>query len=168
VASAVLLIGGLTAVALIRRLVAGRPDGATSASLAWAARVRWDDPIAIAVSGILLLLGFSLLLIAVLPGRRDLLKVEPGRSGATAGGAVEVVVPRRTVRGLLTSRVGEIDGVDSVDVEVDERQVAVRAGTAIRSAQEVHDAVTDTVRLAVADLALRPEPRVRTGVRQHD
>ncbi|MFH8486986.1 DUF6286 domain-containing Asp23/Gls24 family envelope stress response protein [Streptomyces longisporoflavus] len=104
-------------------------------------------------------LGVWLLVLAVTPGRRGRLPMEPPLPGMRA------VLERRAVAVLLRDAVTDVPGVSRVTVRVGRRRARVRARLAFGEPDRARRAVREAAGAATAGLGLAAPPRLRVRLR---
>ncbi|RNL85741.1 DUF6286 domain-containing protein [Halostreptopolyspora alba] len=120
-------------------------------AVALASDTRWNSPATLVVSTALVLLGLVLLAVALVPGRGGHLPLWTGDPALSVG------LSTAGMRAALAAAAREVDGVERARVRVGRRSVRVRVSSQLRTADGMREAVTDAVRVRIADLApLRP------------
>lgn len=123
---------------------------------------RFDDPVALAVATLVLVLGITVIVVALKPGfSRVIALASPDRQ--TVIGITRAALCRR-----LAAAAGGVDGIARARARVGRRQVRVRAVSSLHDTSGLAAQVCDTVTDRLRELApLRPL-RVRCTVRRRD
>ncbi|MEU0126445.1 DUF6286 domain-containing Asp23/Gls24 family envelope stress response protein [Streptomyces sp. NPDC006289] len=151
---------GALAFDVIRVHLAHRPPAAwRSGVLDWLSTHGPGDTPVVLGGAAAALLGLSLIVLAVTPGRRRLLTLSP------AGDGPGCAVDRSAVGALVRDAVADVPGIGHVSVRVGRRRVAVRAGLAFGDRAAAREQVVSAAGSAVAGCALRNAPRVRVRVK---
>lgn len=158
VALVLLVVAVLTVWTSVQRLAVGTWPSWWSA-LAPVQGASWGTPTVIAVAAGACLIGLVLLLAAILPGAPSAVPL----SGSDD--RHELVVTRSGLARLVTGSASRVSGLDGVSTSVGGRQVSVRVTTPSAQTADVQQRVADDVRSRIADLGLRPEPRVTVTAR---
>lgn len=138
----------------------GRPpglvdDGAARDELA---RRQWDDPMVILGWVSLLVLGASLLSVALAAGRQRSIAMDSGTEGASLS------VRRRSLERYLAGVATAQPGVHRAKVSVTRGRIRVQADTTRLDEQDVHARVQQAVSARVRSLSLQPDRNVSVSL----
>jgi uncharacterized protein DUF6286 len=121
---------------------------------------RWDDPLALAVSGVVAAVGLLLLLIAVLPGRSPVVPLAVAAPDLVAG------ITPRALRRDAAAAAREVAGVTRASATLHGRRLRVRADTLLRDPGDLAERVRQAVTARLDLLAPVRPVRVRASVRR--
>jgi len=156
---AALAAAGIIAGLLDRRIAILHVDAIAS----WLSRTSWDDPAALAIGGVLAVLGLVLILIALVPGRPRVVGLSTGRPDVLMG------ITRRGLRCVAATAAGDVDGVERARAKARGRRVRVKVSTPLRDRADA-SAVGERTRAAVAEaldqLDLTRPAKVKVRVRR--
>lgn len=164
VAVVLLVIGVLTAVAAISRLVDGRWPAQVTSTAPTVAALTWGSAAVLSVGAVLVLIGLPLLVAGIKLGG---FKAAPlaARGTSEAVSDTEFVISSRSLARLAAARADQVDGVNKVSASASGGRIHLSITTtseqtaAIR--QQVHDGVTERL----STTGVRPVPRVSATVR---
>ncbi|WP_260334184.1 DUF6286 domain-containing Asp23/Gls24 family envelope stress response protein [Streptomyces beigongshangae] len=151
---------GALAVDMLLVHAARRPAAAwRTGTLDWLSRHGPGDATVMASAGAVAVLGVLMIVLALVPGHRELLTV------TAPGVRLRAALDRTAVAALVADAVGGTRGIGPVRVRVRRRRVTVRAGLAFGDRELVLDEVRRAAHRALEDCRLRRLPRLRVRVR---
>lgn len=123
---------------------------------------QWNDPLAVVVAVVAVLLGLLLLVLALTPGRvraRPLASPRPGVVAAVAPGDLE----------RLAARAAEtVDGVDHASAGAGNGRISVKVDSPLHDPGNLDGQVQQVVSERVDQLGLLDEPQIRVNVRHRE
>ncbi|MBB2913866.1 hypothetical protein FHS43_005175 [Streptosporangium becharense] len=128
--------------------------------LARASSTPWDSPWVTAGAGLVTLLGLTLVLLALLPGRPRLIPVRTGDRDLVIG------VHRRGFAHTLAHAAEQVQGVGRARVRVRGRTARVEADSLVRDTTGLEEAVRQAVTARIAALCPVDDYRVRVRLRE--
>jgi len=124
--------------------------------------VHWDDTGTLIVASAVALVGFLLILIAVIPGRARAIPLASGDDSLVIG------VPRRSLRRSLGWLAEDVPGIDRAKVKAGRRSVTVKATTRLRDPAGLRE----SVQAIIEDRLTRLDPlwpvRVKVRLRRKE
>lgn len=159
VAALLVVLGTLTVLAAVLRLIDGAWPGPAERTLSAVRSLTWGSGLVLTVAVIAVLLGGWLVVLACSPGRFRHYRLR------TAGANTEAVLPHTSLARLAVAHARSVDGVQRVVAIAAGRTVRVRVDTPESSTGALRTAVTDRVRRALSASGLDPVPRVVVVVR---
>lgn len=145
VAAVIIIVAALTAAGIVAALV-GRPIALLHAEAvgSWLSRTQWNTPAALAIGAVLAVLGLILILIALVPGRPQVIGLGTGRPDVLMG------LTRRGLRHVAATAAGDVDGAERARATVRGRRVRVKVTTPLRDRAEA-TAMEERARTAVTE-----------------
>jgi hypothetical protein len=130
------------------------------AAYAWAQRTTWNETVVKAVSLLLAVAGFALVVGQLWPTRRRRLPVD------SPGPATDAAITRQGLAQDVTGAVNEVDGATPARVRVRRGRIIVRAAPRDTAEDPValRDAITTSVKGRLDRLRLRRQPRLAVNV----
>ncbi|MFF5208792.1 DUF6286 domain-containing protein [Streptosporangium sp. NPDC000396] len=159
-AALMVVIGALIAVEVISALL-GKPVRWVPYDrlLSWASSTTWNDPVVMAIAGLITALGLLLVLLALVPGRPRLIPIRTGDPDLIVG-----MQPRGFTRALAhTAR--QVPGVDRATVKLRGRTAQVTAHSPLRDTTGLAQAVQRAVTERIAALGPSGDYPVRVNLR---
>jgi|GEM_PF-4078111 len=162
VAAVLLLAAAAVMTAAVHRLVSGHWHPAVVAARAWVDALDADKVTILVVAAAVGLIGIVLVLVAILPGRRDGWRLA---AAPTTAAQPDLAFSSRAVA-RRAARVASIrDGVIDAEAAARGRTVTVHVVTLAADRGAVRQDVTDAVAADLGRAGLEPPPRVRVLVR---
>lgn len=124
--------------------------------------VHWDDTGTLLVASAVALVGFLLILIALIPGRTRAIPLASGDDSLVIG------VPRRSLRRSLRWLAEDVAGVDRAKVRTGRRSVTVKATTRLRDPAGLRESVQAVVEDRLARLDPLWPVRVKVRLRRKE
>jgi hypothetical protein len=151
----VLLAGCVFVATIAIQLMLGRTPWADYHAIAAVLHdTQWSDLAPALAGGTAAVLGLTMLLCGVLPGKRTILPL---------AGDLDSGASRRSYRSTLRTAASGVDGVSAVRLKLKDRKVVVKVATRRTSTAGLADAVRDAVSRRVDQIepATRPVVKVR-------
>jgi len=147
----------LTAISAIQLLAGQRPLISYAALADLAHTTRWDSLAVAAAAGLVMLIGFILLLTAILPGRPTVIPLRAIDTGA----ALDTGASRRSLRSTLHAAADAVDGVTATTLTLRRRTVTA----VVRTHRTTREGLAEAVRAAISHRLDQISPATRPAVR---
>jgi hypothetical protein len=147
----------LTAISAIQLLADQRPLISYAAIADLAHTTRWDSLAVSAAAGLVMLIGLTLLLAAILPGRPTVIPLRATDTGA----AMDAGASRRSLHSTLRAAANAVDGVTGTTLTLRRKTVTA----AVRTHRTTPEGLAEAVRAAINHRLDQIAPATRPAVR---
>ncbi|WP_026534494.1 DUF6286 domain-containing protein [Arthrobacter sp. H14] len=166
VAIILLAVGSAAAWISIERLSTGAWPGYLSPATRWLTSLSWNSVGLWATAIVLAVIGVSLLLTALVPGKFNGIRLQAGHEDRDR--VTEVLLSNRALTRLATAHADQIDGVTSSKATSKGRRVHLRVTSPLRQPGDLRRRVADAVSERLQSTAPMTNPKVGVNVRSTD